>query len=99
MGGACLFEESSDESIDVPLFRGVLPRSPFERPFFYAPTGAFNSDGSPQTLGDIALATQLFGSRTQSYEVTNENRAVFVEFTYALGELALREDRCAPWCA
>ena len=82
--GAYLFEEKSEESVDVPLFRGVQPPSPLEWPFFYFPTGGINPDGSPQTLGSIALATQLFGSRTQAYDVTNENRAVFAELTYAV---------------
>ena len=45
-----------------------------------------NPDGSPLTLGGIALATQTFASRTQAYDVTNENQAVFAELTYAISD-------------
>lgn len=82
--GAYIFEEESEESLDVPLFRDVAAPAASEWPFFYFPSGAANPDGSAQTLGDIALATQLFGSRSQAYEVTNKNRAFFAEVTYAL---------------
>ena len=84
--GAYVFKEESEEALDVPLFRGVSAPAPADWPFFYAPTGALNPDGSPQTLGDIALATQVFGSRNQSYEVTNKNKAVFAEGTYAVSD-------------
>ena len=84
--GAYVFEEDSEESVGVPLFRDVVPPTPEEWPFFYAPSGGTNPDGSAQTLGDIALATQLFGSRIQSYEVTNKNRAFFAEGTYAISD-------------
>ena len=84
--GAYFFEEKSEESIDVPLFRDVQAPSPLVWPFFYVPTGGINPDGSPQTLGSIALATQTFGSRTQAYDVTNQNRAVFGELTYSITE-------------
>ena len=82
--GAYFFEEDSEEIIGVPLFRDVPIPSPTEWPFFYAPTGALNPDGSAQTLGDIAIGTQIFGSRTQGYNVVNENRAFFAEGTYAV---------------
>lgn len=84
--GAYIFEEQTDETLDVPLFRGVEPPSPLAWPFFYAPTGLLNPDGSPQTLGSIALATQTFGSRTQAYDVTNQNQAIFAEITYGISE-------------
>ncbi len=80
--GAYVFEENSDESLDVPLFRNVSAPSLTEWPLFYAPTGATNPDGSAQTFGDVALANQVFGSRSQAYDVTNENRAFFAELTY-----------------
>ena len=86
VAGVYYFEEESSENFDVPLFRGVAPPSPLVWPFFYAPTGGLNLDGSPQTLGDIAILTQLFASRTQIHNVTNENRAIFGEFTYAITE-------------
>lgn len=84
--GAYLFEEDSEESVGVPLFRDVPVPSPLVWPFFYAPTGQRNPDGSRQTLGDIAIATQVFGSRWQAYDVTNENRALFGEITYQVSE-------------
>ena len=84
--GAYIFEEDSEESLRVPLFRGVAVPSPTEWPFFYAPTGETNPDGSPQTLGDIAVATQVFGSRNQGYLVTNENQAIFAEVTYGIND-------------
>ncbi len=84
--GAYAFEEESYENFDVPLFRNVQPPSPLAWPFFYFPTGALNPDGSPQTLGAIAIATQTFGSRNQTHDATNENRAVFGELTYAIAE-------------
>ena len=84
--GAYFFEEDSDESFAVPLFRGVAAPSPAEWPFFYAPTGALNPDGSAQTLGDIAISTQIFGSRNQGNIVTNKNRGFFAEGTYSFNE-------------
>ncbi len=84
--GAYVFKEESEESVDVPLFRGVSAPAPAEWPFFYAPTGALNPDGSPQTLGNIAVGTQIFGSRNQAYEVTNKNKAFFAEGTYAVSD-------------
>ena len=84
--GAYFFKEESDESIDVPLFRGVQVPSPVQWPVFYLPSGVLNPDGSPLTLGGIALATQTFASRTQAYDVTNENQAVFAELTYAISD-------------
>lgn len=84
--GAYFFEEDSEESLDVPLFRDVPVPTPEQSPLFYLPTGAFNPDGSPETLGDIAVATQVFGSRFQAYDVTNTNTAVFAEATYSFNE-------------
>ena len=84
--GAYIFEENSEESLDVPLFRNVAAPSAADWPFFYVPSGATNADGSAQTLGDIALATQLFGSRYQAYDVTNENEALFAEVTYKIND-------------
>ena len=84
--GAYIFEEESEEALDVPLFRDVPVPTPAESPFFYFPSGATNPDGSPQTLGDIAVATQVFGSRNQAYDVTNKNKAVFAEGTYSFNE-------------
>ena len=84
--GAYFFNEDSEESVAVPLFRDVQAPSPAAWPFFYAPTGALNADGTDQTIGDIAIGTQIFGSRTQWYEVTNKNNAFFAEATYAVNE-------------
>ncbi len=82
--GAYISKEEGKESTFVPLFRGVQPPAPEEWPFFYAPTGALNPDGSAQKLGDLAVGTQAFGSRIQSFDVTNKNKAIFFEGTYAL---------------
>ena len=73
--GAYIFEENATEGIDVPLFRGVLPPPAALWPVFYAPG-----------LANIALGTQAFGSRSQGYIVTNENDAVFAEFTYQISD-------------
>jgi iron complex outermembrane receptor protein len=86
IAGAYIFEENSEEGLDVPLFRNVAAPSAADWPFFYVPTGATNPDSSAQTLGDIALATQLFGSRFQAYDVTNKNEAVFAELTYKIND-------------
>ena len=82
--GAYVFEEKSSETLDVPLFRGVMPPSPSVSPLFYVPTGMTNPDGSPQTFGNAALATQMFGSRSQGYDVVNENQAVFAEVSWQI---------------
>ena len=76
--GAYWFEEDTLESLDVPLFRGVLPPDPAVWPFFYAP------DGAGGTLGAAALGAQIYGSRNQTHDVTNENEAFFAELTYAI---------------
>ena len=78
--GAYWFEEDTIESLDVPLFRDVLPPDPAVWPFFYAP------DGAGGTLGAAALGAQLFGSRGQIYDVINENQAVFAEATVSLSD-------------
>ena len=78
--GAYWFEEETDESLDVPLFRDVMAPDPAVWPFFYAP------DGAGGTLGAAALGAQLYGSRSQTYDVTNENRAFFAEVTFSLNE-------------
>ncbi len=78
--GAYWFEEETDESLDVPLFRDVMPPDPAVWPFFYAP------DGAGGTLGAAALGAQLYGSRSQTYDVTNENQAFFAEVTFSLNE-------------
>ena len=80
MVGAYWFEEDTIESADVPLFRDVLPPDPAVWPFFYAP------DGAGGTLGAAALGAQLFGSRSQIYDVINENQAVFAEATVSLSD-------------
>ena len=49
-------------------------------PFFYAP------DGAGGTLGGAALGAQLYGSRSQAYDVINENQAFFAEVTFSLNE-------------
>ena len=85
--GVYLFEEQSQESLGVPLFRNVPIPTPAQSPLFYFPTGALNPDMSPQTFGDIAIGTQIFGSRIQAYDVTNENRAVFAEGTYSFNDV------------
>jgi len=73
--GAYVFEEDAIESILVPLFRGVLPPPPTVWPVFYVPG-----------LADIAIGTQMFGSRHQGYIVKNENDAVFMEGTYQISD-------------
>ena len=78
--GAYWFEEETDESLDVPLFRDVMAPDPAVWPFFYAP------DGAGGTLGAAALGAQLYGSRSQTYDVTNENQAFFAEVTFSLNE-------------
>jgi iron complex outermembrane receptor protein len=86
VAGAYIFQEDSDESLDVPLFRDVAAPSAAEWPFFYFPTGAANADGSAQTLGDIAVATQIYGSRYQAYDVTNKNQSLFAEVVYQIND-------------
>jgi iron complex outermembrane receptor protein len=86
VAGAYIFQEDSDESLDVPLFRDVAAPSAAEWPFFYVPTGAANADGSAQTLGDIAVATQIYGSRYQAYDVTNKNQSLFAEVVYQIND-------------
>ncbi len=76
--GAYWFEEETDEALDVPLFRGVLPPDPAVWPFYYAP------DGAGDILGSAAVGAQIFGSRNQAYDVINKNEAVFAELTYSL---------------
>jgi iron complex outermembrane receptor protein len=78
--GAYWFEEETDESLDVPLFRDVMAPDPAVWPLFYAP------DGAGGTLGAAALGAQLYGSRSQAYDVTNENQAFFAEVTFSLNE-------------
>ena len=80
MVGAYWFEEETDESLDVPLFRDVMAPDPAVWPLFYAP------DGAGGTLGAAALGAQLYGSRSQTYDVTNENQAFFAEVTFSLNE-------------
>ena len=78
--GAYLFKEESEESLDVPLLRGVTAPSPADWPFFYAPSPAGG------TVGDSAVGAQLYGSRYQAYDVVNKNKAVFAEATYTLND-------------
>lgn len=78
--GAYLFKEESEESLDVPLLRGVTAPSPADWPFFYAPSPAGG------TVGDSAVGGQLYGSRYQAYDVVNKNKAVFAEATYTLND-------------
>ena len=78
--GAYWFEEETDESLDVPLFRDVMAPDPAVWPFFYAP------DGAGGTLGAAALGAQLYGSRSQAYDVINENQAFFAEVTFSLND-------------
>ena len=78
--GAYWFEEETDESLDVPLFRDVMAPDPAVWPFFYAP------DGAGGTLGAAALGAQLYGSRSQTYDVINENQAFFAEVTFSINE-------------
>ncbi|MEM7079112.1 MAG: TonB-dependent receptor [Pseudomonadota bacterium] len=84
--GAYWFEEESEESVGVPLFRDVAIPTPAQSPLFYLPTGAMNPDGSMQTFGDVAVGTQIFGSRRQSYDVTNKNQAIFAEGTWTFAQ-------------
>ena len=78
--GAYLFKEESEESLDVPLLRGITAPSPADWPFFYAPSPAGG------TVGDSAVGAQLYGSRYQAYDVVNKNKAVFAEATYTLND-------------
>ena len=78
--GAYLFKEESEESLDVPLLRGVTAPSPADWPFFYAPSPVGG------TVGDSAVGAQLYGSRYQAYDVVNKNKAVFAEATYTLND-------------
>ena len=73
--GAYIFEENAIESIDVPIFRGVLPPPATLWPVFYVPG-----------LADIVLGTQAYGSRNQGYNVTNENDAFYAEGTYQISD-------------
>jgi iron complex outermembrane receptor protein len=73
--GAYIFEENAIESIDVPIFRGVLPPPATLWPVFYIPG-----------LADIVLGTQAYGSRNQGYIVTNENDAFYAEGTYQISD-------------
>lgn len=82
VAGVYYFKEDSYESVDAPLFRGVRPPTMAEQPLYYAP----NPAAPPATLGAVAQGTQLFGSRSQAYDVTNENRAIFAEATYAVSD-------------
>ena len=54
--------------------------------FSTSPRIATNPDGSAQTLGDIAVATQLYGSRYQAYDVTNKNQSIFAEAVYQIND-------------
>ena len=78
--GAYAFEEETFESLDVPLFRGVSAPDPAVWPFFYAP------DGNGSTVGAAALGAQLYGSRSQAYDVINKNDAFFAEDTWSLND-------------
>ena len=73
--GAYIFEENAIESIDVPIFRGVLPPPATLWPVYYIPG-----------LADIVLGTQAYGSRNQGYNVTNENDAFYAEGTYQISD-------------
>jgi len=73
--GAYIFEENAIESIDVPIFRGVLPPPATLWPVYYIPG-----------LADIVLGTQAYGSRSQGYNVTNENDAFYAEGTYQISD-------------
>lgn len=84
--GAYLFKEDSSESVDGALFKDVMAPSFFDSFLFYVPNGQINPDGSLQTLGDVALTVQKFGSTRSNYEVTNKNYAVFAEGTYSISE-------------
>src|SRR5690606_20383144 len=57
--GGYWFEEDASMPLVVPLFRGVSIPAPQQSPIFYAPT----PPGFPAaTFGELALATQFFGS-------------------------------------
>ena len=73
--GAYVFEENAIESIEVPIFRGVLPPPATLWPVFYIPG-----------LANIVLGTQAYGSRNQGYNVTNENDAFYAEGTYQISD-------------
>ncbi len=77
--GFYTFEENGDESIDVPLFRGVIPPSCTDWPFSCLDLGT-------GPLINNAIGAQLYGSRAQGYYTTNENEAVFAEATFQIND-------------
>ncbi|HEY5644580.1 MAG TPA: TonB-dependent receptor, partial [Pseudomonadales bacterium] len=78
--GAYYFDEQSINYLDVPLFRGVQAPDCADWPLFCFPVAP------GLTLGDIALATQLLGSRSQTLNGENSSAAVFGEVTWRFAE-------------
>ena len=78
--GAYMFEEDSFGSIDVPVLRGYTPPSAADWPMYYLVIpGVLN-------VAQTVMGTQMFGSRTQSNDVTNSNEAFYAEGTYAFND-------------
>ncbi len=84
VGGVYGFRENAVNYLDVPVFRGVAAPDCAAWPIFCFPLDPSNPAAG--TLGDIALATQLFGSRRQTVDATNSSFAVFGEITYRFTE-------------
>merc|ERR1711965_727684 len=78
--GAYMFEEDSFGSIDVPVLRGYTPPSAADWPMYYLVIpGVLN-------VAQTVMGTKMFGSRTQSNDVTNSNEAFYAEGTYAFND-------------
>ena len=75
-----MFEEDSFGSIDVPVLRGYTPPSAADWPMYYLVIpGVLN-------VAQTVMGTQMFGSRSQSNDVTNSNEAFYAEGTYAFND-------------
>jgi iron complex outermembrane receptor protein len=78
--GAYMFEEDSFGSIDVPVLRGYTPPSAADWPMYYLVIpGVLN-------VAQTVMGTKMFGSRSQSNDVTNSNEAFYAEGTYAFND-------------
>ena len=78
--GAYIFEEDNFGSIDVPVLRGYTPPSAADWPMYYLVIpGVLN-------VAETVTGTQIFGSRSQTNDVTNSNDAFYAEGTYAFND-------------
>ena len=85
--GAYAFEETADQPLVVPLFRGVLPPPPGIAPgqdgwLFYVPAPPAFGLPPGSTFGTLALFTQFLGSAETNFHANNKSWAVFFEGTY-----------------